>query len=63
MGNSYFSFEAYFVLEFIFGPDAIELLSNAVHLFQSPQNRIGLEHEKRWATRLRESVINSLFAH
>lgn len=47
----------------MFGPDAVELLLNAVHLFQSPQNRIGLEHEKRWATRLREFVINSLFAH
>ncbi|KAF7942651.1 uncharacterized protein EAE97_006105 [Botrytis byssoidea] len=41
--------------QYVFGPDAIELLSNAVHLFQSPENRIGFEHEKRWATRLRES--------
>ncbi|TGO12811.1 hypothetical protein BTUL_0082g00570 [Botrytis tulipae] len=51
----YFSLKAYFVLEYMFGPDAIELLSNAVHLFQSPENRIGFEHEKRWATCLRES--------
>ncbi|KAF7940390.1 uncharacterized protein EAE98_000517 [Botrytis deweyae] len=41
--------------QYLFGPDAVELLSNVLHLFQSPENRIGLEHEKRWATRLRES--------
>ncbi|TEY74387.1 hypothetical protein BOTCAL_0073g00260 [Botryotinia calthae] len=54
----WFSLEAYLVLECMFGPDAVELLLNAVHLFQSPQNRIGLEHEKRWATLLQGADNN-----
>ncbi|KAI9647576.1 hypothetical protein NHQ30_003961 [Ciborinia camelliae] len=49
----------YTILDGMDRPYAIEMLLNTVELLQNHQNRICLEHEKRWAARFRECDWNT----